>query len=188
MLVWHEFAHIANGHFEYLENSQANAILVEMQRLGAGQRPPDFTRQAIEMDADRTAAAIGIFDCIHSTHEDFKRIAAMPKDALFAWTFAISGMLAIWRLGYRYDGTDPYHPTTGLRFQLIVQVIQSLFASQYPEVAQKARQIMFDAGEQFLIATKAIEGDLTDDETWALVRESDSSDVEDYRAKIVARW
>jgi len=131
-LTAHEFAHIANGHIDYLENSQGIRTIKEVDRATRSSNlwNSALINQTMEMDADGTAVLI----CLGS--EWGKIVGAFPRpgsewDYIYdrpgmvslLWSWAVSSLFRTFgeaRLADE-DITQESHPSSRLRSVMIQQ-------------------------------------------------------------------
>jgi hypothetical protein len=99
-LVSHEFAHIANGHVDYLAANQGLPCLAEFGGDGVSDSVK-LTRQTLEMDADSSAVGDGVgtvlrkISNIASIPAPWDQFYRDPSEALLNWYIAIFSLFRL---------------------------------------------------------------------------------------------
>ena len=131
-LTAHEFAHIANGHVDYMEENQGISAIEEV--AGAAQvqesRQSALIRQTMEMDADGTAVQLSLSSEWGKVAGYFPRTVApwsefysYPGIVTLHWAWAVSSLFRIFGEARLTDGDvtlEPY-PRPRLRSVMIQQ-------------------------------------------------------------------
>jgi hypothetical protein len=131
-LTAHEFAHIANGHVDYMEENQGISAIDEVS--GAARTPgiqeSALTSQAMEMDADGTAVLISLGSEWGKVTGSFPRPGPpwtefydYPGRVSLQWSWAVSSLFRIFGEARLTDGDvtlEPY-PRPRLRSVMVQQ-------------------------------------------------------------------
>jgi hypothetical protein len=129
-LIWHEYAHIIDGHLELKEEYGMSFIseMVSIKKSGG------LISQTLEYDADCYAASVGIKDILINYQttkilpEKIKPYFNSLEDALFLWTFSTYTLFRFFgNIEYNFNELDVYsHPYPGFRQHYIGVIIPTI--------------------------------------------------------------
>jgi hypothetical protein len=150
-LMNHELIHIIHGHVEYLQNTQAIPLLLEISpsHPSVVLSSSDLDYQTIELWADSKAAEIvlgGLFS--KSYGPTLETHFGDVERKLFLWGFTMFALFRVW--GFRMDPLKLHgelHPPTIVRFQLLMAQASIQIAKLFPELGDQKFYAASHAGQ-----------------------------------------
>ncbi len=201
-LTAHEFAHIANGHLDYLHAKQGNLAISEVSGAKWAPRNSEsaLINQTIEMDADGTAVLISLVSewgratGVHprrGPHWDY--IYSRPGMVSLMWSWAVSSLFRLFGEARLTDGDvtlEPY-PRPRLRSVMIQQAAQRVprpqgldthpaFLGEEPHKIPAIRAGQLDVEKIFSQLTGKPEATEGLDDAWGDVGKSQMHRLQDY--------
>lgn len=168
-LIFHEFAHIVNGHCDYIESLRAKNPKCQSFILEANQQSaspfPLMARQMLERNADifaanKSFASVAGFGKSDQKEHPFVRFCSTPKDASFAWAFAVFSIFMFW--GIEIDPSDlerRLYPPTAIRANTAANVaMESVIEKLYPEQLKECGEACASAYMEVSNAFRCIGG------------------------------
>lgn len=136
-LTAHEFAHIANGHLDYLQANQGSLVIDEVRWASWVPRNSEsaLIRQTIEMDADGTAVLISLFSewgrvtGVHPRRSpEWDDIYSRPGMVSLMWSWAVSTVFRLFGEARLADGDVELedYPCPRLRSVMVQQAAQRI--------------------------------------------------------------
>lgn len=132
-IVMHEYAHIVNGHLDFLDRIHHQSFLDESETSNQDTKHPldPLTSQTIEYDADTFATWRGMQRILNwvegyaSAPEELKPFIKNRNEALYLWCFSIYGMLRLFgKIPPTIEALDrSSHPPFALRQSTNIRAI-----------------------------------------------------------------
>jgi hypothetical protein len=160
-LILHEYAHIINGHLDFI-NKKTNFIFKIVNSLG---KKSELNSQTLEFDADRYAANIVIKNIINryqnnlNLQEDIQPYFQSLEEAFFLWTFATYTVFRfLGKNEYNFEKLDKYpHPYPGFRQHYTSALIPTIIKdSEYSNLNESILKKTSTAVKEFEDSLKII--------------------------------